>query len=199
MKNYRSKWLLAALLLGLAPQAAMAATNIGKGNWGADPQSPDIDNITDSAALTINSTTIAVIKKAFVDDNTGTEIASGSTVASGTIVKFLIYIDNPTGAALADVRAEDLLNETAFTYQAGSLKWNVATTATAAPVATIFTDTNGGTALTDAISGADVGSADTTQTPNDRITIGAHSAQVNATLNIPAGRIAAFIFRARVN
>lgn len=197
--NTSRKWLAAALLLGLLPQAGMAAINIGRANWGADPQLPDTDNITDSATLTINSATIAVIKKAFVDDNTGTEIATGSTVGKGTIVKFIIYIDNPTGAPLSDVRAEDLLDETAFTYQAGSLKWNTATTSTGAAVATVFTDTNGGTALTDAVGGADVASADTTQTPNDRITFGAHSAQANAALTVPAGKIAAFMLRARVN
>lgn len=191
--------LITAVLLGLLPQAGHAATNVGRANWGADPQSPDTDNITDSATLTINSSAMQVIKKAFVDDGTATEIASGSTVARGTIVKFLIYIDNSTGVALSDVRIEDLLDETAFTYQAGSLKWNTASTNTATAVATIFADANGGTALTDAISGADVGSADTTQTPNDRITFGAHSAQANATLNVPAGKVAAFLFRARVN
>ena len=199
MNYFKQRIFLAALLCWLIPEAVIAATNIGRGNWGADPQSPDTDGITDSAAVTINSVAISVVKKAFVDDNTGTEIPSGSTVAGGTIVKFLIYVDNPTGTNLVDVRADDLLDETAFTYQAGSLKWNVALTNSAAAVATIFADTDTGTALTDAISGADVASADTTQTPNDRITFGAHSAQVNATLNIPAGKIAAFIFRAQVN
>lgn len=199
MKAHRVKWLCAVLLLGLLPQAGMAATNIGKGNWGADPQSPDTDNITDSPTITINSVAIAVAMLAFVDDATGTLIASGSTVAGGTIVKFMIYVDNSTAVAMNDVRLEDILNETTFTYQAGSLKWNTASTNTASALATIFSNTDTGTALTDAISGADVGSADVTQTPADRITVGVHSAQTNAALNIPAGKIASFLFRARVN
>lgn len=199
MRTIKRKRLVAALLLALLPQAGMTAINIGRANWGADPQTPDTDNITDSAALTINSVAIAVTKKAFVDDNSGTEIASGGTVGKATIVKFLIYIDNPSGAPLADVRIEDLLDEAAFTYQAGSLKWNTATTVSGAATATIFADANGGTALTDAAGGADVASADTTPSPNDRITFGAHSVQANGALNIPAGRIAAFLFRARVN
>jgi len=41
MNTHRLKWLFAVLLLGLLPQVGMAATNIGRGNWGADPQSPD--------------------------------------------------------------------------------------------------------------------------------------------------------------
>ena len=190
---------LVLLAASLMLSSAMAATNIGRGNWGADPQIPDNDNITDSSTITINSLTMSVVKVAFLDDATGTQITSGSSVAAGTIVKFIIYVDNSTSVAINDARFEDMLNEVGFTYQTGTLKWNTASTNTGASLATIFTDTNTGTALTDTISGADVGSIDTTQTPSDRITFGAHSAQVNATLNIPAGKIASFIFRARVN
>ena len=199
MNTNRLKGLFAVLLLGLLSPAGMAATNIGRGNWGADPQLPDIDNITDSVTLTINSTALPVVKVAFVDDGAGTPIASGSSVAAGTMVKFMIYVDNSTAVALSDVRLEDLLDEAAFTYQAGSLKWNAAVTNTGSVLATLFSNTDTGTVLTEVISGADVGSADITQTPSDRITFGAHSAQTNAVLNIPAGKIAAFLFRARIN
>jgi hypothetical protein len=195
-KFLRSLTLAVVILL---PSIVEAATNIGRADLGADPLVADSDYITDSGTLTITSTKLAVMKKAFLDDGTGTEIASGSSVVKGTIVKFMIYIDNSTNVQASDVRLVDLLDEVAFTYQAGSLKWNNSTTNTAAVVATIFTDTNGGVALTDAISGADVASVDTTQTPNDRITMGAHTAQTNAVLNIPAGKIASFMFRARMN
>lgn len=192
-----------ALAFGLLILAgpARAAINIGTANLGADPTSPDNDFITDSSPLTITSTQLTVLKRAFVDDNSGTEITSGSSVVKGTIVKYMIYIDNTTSAQATDVRFVDLMDEVALTYQANSLRWNNNVTASAAPVATIFTDTNAGTsvALTDAISGADVGSADTTQTPNDRITIGAVTAQANAVLNIPAGRIVSFMYRAKIN
>ena len=203
MRTYYRKLshgLVLALLI-LLPSIVQAATNIGRADMGADPLATDNDLITDSGVLTITSTKLAVMKKAFLDDNTGTEIASGSSVVKGTIVKFMIYLDNSTNAQATDVRFIDLLDEVAFTYQANSLRWNNNVTASAAPVATIFTDTNTGAsvALTDAISNADVGSADTTQTPNDRITFGAVSTQANAQLNIPAGKIVSFVFRARVN
>ena len=203
MRTYYRKLshgLVLALLI-LLPSIVQAATNIGRADMGADPLATDNDLITDSGVLTITSTKLAVMKKAFLDDNTGTEIASGSSVVKGTIVKFMIYLDNSTNAQATDVRFIDLLDEVAFTYQANSLRWNNNVTASAAPVATIFTDTNAGAsvALTDAISNADVGSADTTQTPNDRITFGAVSTQANAQLNIPAGKIVSFVFRARVN
>ena len=189
------------VLLALLPAPARAATNIGRADLGADPLASDNDFITDSGPLVINSTKLAVMKKAFLDDNSGTEIASGSSVVKGTIVKYMIYLDNSTNAQATDVRFIDLLDEVAFIYQAGSLRWNNNVTASAAPVATIFTDTNAGASLplTDAISNADVGSADTALTPNDRITFGAVTVQANAQLNIPPGKIVSFMYRARIN
>lgn len=191
--NQLAFWLLTCALF---VSSAQAATNIGRANLGADPTIPDSDYITDSPTLTINAATLAVVKKAFIDDNSGTEIASGSSVVKGTVVKFLIYLDNTTNAQASDVRLEDLLDDASFTYIAGTLKWNVSSTATAATTATIFTDANSGTALTDAIDG-DVVSINTTLSP-DRISFGAHSAQANAVLNVPAGRVVAFLFRATV-
>ena len=68
------------VLLALLPAPARAATNIGRADLGADPLASDNDFITDSGPLVINSTKLAVMKKAFLDDNSGTEIASGSSV-----------------------------------------------------------------------------------------------------------------------
>lgn len=192
-----------ALLSSLTAGAAFAATNIGRANIGADPDPGDADYVTDSATLTLTSTTLAVAKLAFLNDASGTQITSGSSVVKGSIVKFMIYIDNSTSTQASDVRLSDLLNDTDFTYQAGSLSWNNNVTNTAATVASIFANTdrdgaNTGVALTDAVSGADVASVNTAASP-DQVTMGAHSTQTNATLNIPAGKIAAFIFKARVN
>ncbi len=206
MKLYKKiKTLCLVIFIGLVTthSATWAATNIGRANLGADPTPGDTDFITDSATLTITSTTLAVLKKAFLDDDTGTEIADGSSVVKGTIVKFMIYIDNSTNTQSSDVRLEDQLNDTDFTYQANSLSWNNNVTNTATAVATIFanTDTSGtntGVALTDAISGVDVASADTTVSP-DLVSMGAHTGQTNGVVNIPAGKIVAFMFRARIN
>ena len=135
-----------------------------------------------------------------MNDNSGTEIVSGGSVVQVSIVKFMIYIDNSTSTQSVDVRLEDQLNDTEFTYQAGSLTWNNSVTNSAAAVATIFTDTNagsGGVVLSDAANG-DVASANTAVSP-DLITMGAHTGQTNGVVNIPAGKIVAFMFRARVN
>ncbi len=99
MKLYKKiKTLCLVIFIGLVTthSASWAATNIGRANLGADPTPGDTDFITDSATLTITSTTLAVVKKAFLDDDTGTEIVGGSSVVKGTIVKFMIYIDNST-------------------------------------------------------------------------------------------------------
>lgn len=204
----RSQFRFSKLTLVLAAlvftSPTWAATNIGRANLGADPNPADGDYITDSALLTITSSTLAVVKKAFLDDSTGTEITSGSSVVKGTIVKFMIYVDNSTSTQATDVRLEDKLNDTDFTYQAGSLTWNNNVTNSASAVASIFanTDTTGantGVVLTDAISGADVASINTAPTPDDLITMGAHTIQTNGVVNIPAGKIVAFMFRARIN
>ena len=194
-----------ALFMGslLVTPASWAATNIGRANLGADPTNPDSDYITDSPTLTITSATLAVVKKAFLDDDSGTEIVDGSSVVKGTIVKFMIYVDNSTSTQAADVRLEDQLNDTDFTYQANSLSWNNNVTNTGSAAAAIFanTDTSGantGVALTDTISAADTASADITVSP-DLITMGAHTGQTNGVVNIPAGKIVAFMFRARIN
>lgn len=201
----RHKWQLFLVIFVLAlcclflAAESRAAVNIGMANMGADPTSPDNDFIVDSPPLTVNSIKLSVFKRAFLDDNSGTEITSGSSVVKGTTVKFLIYIDNTTGNPASDVRIVDQLDKIGFTYQAGSLKWNSSTTATGVTVATIFTDTNAGVALSDTISAADVGSVDLTPPSYVQITFGAHSTQGNATVNIPGGRIVAFMFRAKVN
>ena len=205
MKDYFSRLVTQVLLLlCLITGSAHAATNIGRGNIGADPTVPDTDYVTDSAVLTITSANLSVVKVAFLDDDTGTQIADGSSVVKGSIVKFMIYVDITAATTALDVRLQDLLNEVDFTYQTNSLSWNNNVTASAATLATIFsnTDTSGantGVALTDTISGADVASADVTQTPDDRVTIGAHTTQTNAQLNIPAGKIASFMLRAQIN
>ncbi len=189
-----------SLYLLSASSLAWSATNIGRANLGADPTLSDTDYITDSATLTITSATLAVVKKAFLDDNTGTEIVSGSSVVKGSIVKFIIYIDNSTSTQSSDVRLEDQLNDTDFTYQAGSLTWNNNTTNSAASLATIFNDTNAsgsGISLSDAIN-ADVASANVAVSP-DLITMGAHTGQTNGVVNIPAGKVVSFMFRARIN
>jgi len=202
-KTIRRRYTTLALTLALfllLPSLVLAAVNIGRANLGADPLPADGDFVTDSPPLTITATTLAVVKKAFLDDNSGTEIISGSSLAKGTIIKFLIYIDNPSALAASDVRIEDLLDKTGFTYQTGSLRWNNNVTVTAATQATIFNDANSGPVLTDAATAADTGSADIAALPASvRITVGAHSLQTNAPLNIPAGRIAAIQFRARLN
>lgn len=61
---------------------------------------------------------LELVKRAFLLD--GTPVADGSTLPSGTRVRYLIYVNNP-GASQIDVSMRDVLDP-AFVYAAGTLK-----------------------------------------------------------------------------
>ena len=93
--------LLAALLI-LLPATLQAATNIGRADLGADPLATDNDFITDSGPLVINSTKLAVMKKAFLDDGTGERLIGLTRAGDAACTQF--------GTALrVDVFAADFI------------------------------------------------------------------------------------------
>ena len=156
-------------------------------------------DLTNSGVFNLLGTQLAIVKIAFTDG--GVQLSSGDTLPKGTTVKFVLYVDNTTDAPANDVRMEDLLSDTDFSYTASSLSWNNNVTATGATAATIYSDTDlggSGVALTDTVSGADAGSANVSGSP-DSITFGAHATQTNATVNIPGGQIVAFMLVATIN
>jgi hypothetical protein len=118
--------------------------------------------------------------------------ATSATVASGTTLKFLIFVRNTTALALSDVRIQDVIDITAtgFTYAAGSMKDETAQPDTAT-IASIFTAADTGTVLTDAVD-SDVASV----TGGSTMTIGAVTGQANATLNIAANTTFGLLFQA---
>jgi uncharacterized repeat protein (TIGR01451 family) len=142
--------LAAALLIlgGLRPLPVFAVANTGVGYLGASDA-----NMGDG---TINLTiqTMSVVKRAFTP--TGTAIADGSTVAVGTQVKFMMYINNKSDTPLNDVSIRDVLAAN-FVYQAGTIKViNPAgacalAACTAAEETTMFTAADAAAALTDAV------------------------------------------------
>src|SRR5262249_49677957 len=100
-------------LTGPPPQMALAATNTAVGNIaGVDA------DLNDSNTITLTTTTLSLVKAAFLSD--GTPISSGATLAKGTVVKFLIYMDNTTPTPVDSVNVSDALAAT-FAYQAGTL------------------------------------------------------------------------------
>ena len=133
---------LAALALGilvLAPVGAQAADNTATGDIagvGAD--------LDDSNTFTLNSTTLALLKTAF---QSGVELSSGDTLPKGTLVQFMIYVDNATAFGVNDINVSDLL-DVGFSYQLGSIKVDNSE-ATGATTAAIYAAVNATVALTD--------------------------------------------------
>jgi hypothetical protein len=160
-----------------------------------------------SYQFTVNSAILQIVKQVW--DAGGNCLASSTpvggclnnpvTVPAGTVVNFLIYVDNSTSVQVTDARIRDVLDDLAagFNYVAGSLKWNNNTTATGAAINTIYADA-AVNALLDPVD-ADIASAlDTGGTAGqvDNITIGAVAGQANAQLNITASRVFALRFQA---
>src|SRR6266850_4655119 len=100
--------------LALGPHAAFAADNQALGDIAGNAA-----NLGSANIFTINSTQLSLVKAAFLTD--GTPIASGTTVARGTPVKFMIYMDNSTSVPVDSVNVQDALNA-AFVYQPATIR-----------------------------------------------------------------------------
>lgn len=162
--------------------AARAADNTATG----DIAGVDAD-LGNSNTFTLNSTMLALVKAAFLND--GTPLASGTTLARGTIVKFLLYIDNTTTVAVDSVNVSDPL-AAAFAYQAGSIKVD-ASQNTGATAAAIYAAVDGTAPITDAISGADVAGISGS-------TISAGLSAGNAMVSVPAGKVWSMLFTVKM-
>jgi uncharacterized repeat protein (TIGR01451 family) len=175
-----------ALFLIATPTLLMAADNVGTGDIGGDPLA-----LTDSPAFTLDSTTLALVKRAF--DSNGDAIASNSTLPRGTQVKFMIYVNNNTPVPINDVSIQDVLDAT-FAYVNGTIKVDNTTGNCAAAVCTaleeetIFDNTDDNVALNDLVD-ADVASYDGT----DTIDVGDGNA-ANGTVNVAANTVYAVVF-----
>lgn len=172
---------LLLLLLG-TPGLAFGADNTATGDiagQGAD--------LTDSNVFSINSTTLALVKAAFLTD--GTQLASGVSVPKGTNVRFLVYVDNTTTIPVADVNAADVL-DALFAYQAGTIKVDNSV-ATGATAAAIYASVNATGALGDAVDGSDVAGISGT-------TVSAGSGAGNQQLDIAASSVWAMLFEVEV-
>jgi hypothetical protein len=164
---------------------AQAATNTVSG----DIAGIDAD-LVDSNTVTLTAQALALVKRAFLTD--GTALTSGATLPRGTVVRFLVYINNNTAFGVNDVSAQDVLDP-AFAYTAGTLKVdnvvvNCATAVCTGPEeAAIYASVNATAARTDAVD-ADVIS-------RSAATINAGNASVaNGQLNIAANRVWAMLF-----
>jgi hypothetical protein len=176
-------WAVATLaVLALVPPAAQAADNTAIGTVaGVDA------DLNDSNTITLNTTTLSLIKTAFLQN--GTPLVSGSTLPRGTLVKFVVYVDNTTAFATDSINVADVL-AAGFQYQPGSIKVD-ASQNTGATAAAIFAAVDVAAAQTDAVSGADVvGFAGTT--------VSAGNTAGNGVVTVPAGKVWAMQFTVRM-
>lgn len=196
---------VAIFMIVLGPTASYAAINSANNVAGGS------NALTASGNVTITGSTLQLVKQVWTSggaclasspaDATCNASATTTSVPSGTLLKFLIFVKNTTDISITDTRFSDALDVsgTGFTYVAASIR----RTETATPpidtatAATIFTDANGGTgiALTDALSNADVAAF---VSPN--LTVGGdNSAGQNATLAVAAHTSFGVIFQATKN
>ena len=151
---------------------------------------------TGNAQIEINSLQLALVKEA--RDLGGTVLAPGADVLGGQEIWFVLYIDNPTDVLAYRLTVEDMLDETQFTYIAGSLEQTVV----ASGADEMARWAGAWTPLTDALGGPDDEASilDTGGPPDaDYLTVGDVAGQANQFLQIPANSQWAIRFRVRVN
>jgi hypothetical protein len=195
MKDYmkhsgRIILILVAITAGSTP--AWAATNRAQNVAGGI-------SLTDSTDVTVNSTALALVKAVYSNTtclvSTDNDAACGGatdtvSVPAGTTLRFVIYVANTTGLQASDVRFQDAITDAGgdyFEFQPNAYGAGTgirtATLASGTPTkADIITALNGGTPLTNIVSGADSAGIDTTVSP-DLLTVGQAG---NAAVNIPA-------------
>lgn len=171
-------------MLFLAATPSMAALNKGTGSIAGVPA-----DLTDSADFELNTTTLGLVKRAFLAD--GTVIPDGANLPKGTTVKFIIYVNNDTVLPITDVSIQDDLVEASFVYTANSIKVdNTATCAalvcTPAEENAIYTAIDDNVALTDTAAGGDVASFNATGAIID---VGNDVEAANDQLDILANRV----------
>lgn len=185
--------LTAVLAFGLG-SAANAAPNQGTGDIAGDTNA-----LVDSNVFNLLSTgsALTLVKVAFLAD--GTPLASGSTVPTGTTVKFMIYVNNSASIPINDVSVQDVLDPLFLyagpdTVQVDNSVANCAAVAcTPAEEAAIFAAVNGAATSTDA-TGDDSASV----TGGTTVDVGNQVQATNAQQNVAANTVLAVLITAVV-
>ncbi len=168
-----------------------------KATAGADTQSWTIARASTNWAVgsveVKEAGAIRLVKRAFLAD--GTPLADSDTLPRGTLVKYLLYINN-RGSVLNDASVQDIL-AAAFLYQTGTLKVDntvaecAAADCTAGEEATIFSAIDDNAASTDAVDG------DVVSITGSTIDAGNQNA-ANAQLDIAANKVWALLFTVKM-
>lgn len=192
-------WLVALITsAGLgSPGVALGATNVATGGIGG------LNNGTltggdgsGTARFTIDTVALSLIKQA--RDVDGIVLPDGADVYPGQEIWFVLWVDNPTAFPTADVRMSDDIDESQFTYVAGTLAETLVPSGSddAAIWAGVWNP------LSDQLGPPDdFASVIDTGGPSgpDRITVGAQSGQVNQLVTLPGSSLRAIRFRVTVN
>lgn len=191
---------LAASIVCGAFGAAQSATN-----QATDPGGGGV-SLTASGNVTVNANGLQLVKQVYDTggnclasapaDATCNSSATSVTVPTGTALKFMIFVRNATDVAIADVRFQDVLDEsgTGFTYSAGTIKYSNSQNDTAT-LANIYTATNGGTAQTDALGAPD----DFASKVGGTVAVGAVTGQASQSVSVAARKTFAVLFNATKN
>lgn len=187
---------VAALLLGvllILSSVAQAADNTGTGDVAGDSAALGDSNVfqlfSTGAALTL-------VKTAFLT-STGAQLTSGDTLPQGTLVDFMIYVNNTASVAVNDTSFQDVLDPL-FAYQAGTIRVDnsvadcAAAACTPAEEAAIYASASAAAASTDAVDGPDPASfAGVTVDVGDQVV-------ANGQVDAAANSVLAVVFTVQV-
>jgi len=188
----------AILLFG--PTVSLAATNTATWDISGTGQT--------DATFTLNSydnTQISLTKTAFLVTG-GSELTSGDSVPSGTLVDFMIIVSNENTNPVSNINIVDVLDDTIFTYSTGNMRINATNTCAALACTQAERQAlyNNAVAINDAID-ADVGGyeANTPAAGSTRVSAGSGTGNgplnvVGATATPTAGEDFALVFRVTV-
>lgn len=187
--------LLAWIMATCAP--AMGATNVATGTIGDGTHTVlQGGDGTGTAAITLQSTRLALRKQARTSD--GTVLAPGADVSPGQEIWFVLWVDNATLFDAHGLTIVDQLNESEFQYIPGTIER--ATAPSGADDATLWSAS--WAPLTDGPGSSEdeASFVDTSAPPGaDRFTAGAVSGQANRELSVAPQTVYAVRFRVTVN
>jgi uncharacterized repeat protein (TIGR01451 family) len=187
---------LAAFMLGvflILSSVAQAENNQGTGDVNGDTNA-----LIDSNIFVLSSTAaLTLVKTAFLTSD-GTQLTSGATVPAGTMVDFMIYVNNTGSVTINDTSIQDVLDPL-FAYQAGTIRIDNTQTCAAAACtlgeeATIYGVTAAAGAGTDAAAAGD----SVSYNGADTIDVGNGSEAANDQQNAAAGNVLAVVFTVQV-
>ena len=184
----------AAFVLGvflILSSVAQAAVNTGTGDVAGD----DAALVNSTPFTLLSSGALTLYKTAFLNSS-GTQLTSGDTLPTGTLVDFMIYVDNKGSIPVTDTSIQDVLDPL-FAYQATSIRVDnsvancAAAACTPAEEVAIYTAAAATGALTDGVD------ADTASIAGVTVDVGNQNV-ANGQLDAAANRVLAVVITVQV-